>query len=684
MTRRAGLFSAVVCGAAALLFVAELMVGKAALPRFGGSPAVWTTSLFFFQATLLGGYACAFWLAQQPSAKTARRWALAVCGALLMAQVGLLSARATLVPDGVGVTAVLVFLGCTSGPVLLLLSMTAPLAQGWYARSHEGAPWWLYAVSNAGSVAGLVAYPFIIEPSLGLKAQTLGFVTVGLVWLVLAALASRRLTDDWRLFDALEATAPSVGAQAWWLALSACGSALLSAVSSTLTQDVASTPLLWALPLGLYLLTFVVAFRGGRWSQPARFVALWVVTLGYVSVDRRLEPSPPLVFTTLAYCGLLVAGCMLCHGALYRARPSPAHGPRYYLFIALGGALGSALMGVVSPLVFDDLTEVPVLVAVMTLGLCAVVARNVPLQSAPTRVFSVAAIASALAMLVAYLAADDAFLAKRVFSERDLLGVVRVLHRGDAGTLDEAVELTHGHIVHGLQWLHPSSKSEPSLYYAADSGYAQALALVRDRGPLRAKVLGLGCGVTAATFGPGDEVDYYELSEPIIRLARGEGGHFSFLADTQAQTRVHLGDARALLQAEAQSGAAPVDLLMVDVFSGDAIPAHLLTAEAFALYRSLLKVDGLLLMHLTNRHVTLAPVAAGAALAEGMTVRRIVTPHRPEHPPSEWFLASMNATVLEPLRAEGVKQILGPPERLARWTDDDYSVLPFLGSRDRR
>ena len=722
----------VVFSSAFLLFTVELLVGKAALPRFGGTSAVWTTSLFFFQAALLAGYGYAHVVASRVPER-AQAWvhaaAVTVSAVVLLGQAARWGAP-FLPPRGasgaIGPWEVVAFLTAACGAPFVLLSTTGPLLQHWYAGATRGAPWRFYAVSNAGSLAALVVYPFIVEPRWGLTVQAKVTAGAFLAWAGALAVAVWRLrraattsggpasptekerggpppTDDGvtsalgasdtlasttedvvaasegatsgRASDVPMAGGSAVREAATWVALSAMGTLFLSAVNNVMCQDVAPTPLLWALPLALYLVSFIVTFgTESAWTKRAS-VLTWLVGLALLAVHTVRMPDVSLVFTVATFSLVQLGANLLCHGELYARRPPASRLSAYYLWMAVGGVLGSLAVGFVAPLVFRDYTEFSLGLLVVGIGVAVALVR-----SKATAVRAVAALAS-VGLVVATLYLERHLVDGVLETRRNFFGVLRVQEEGTPGQPDHVRGLRHGNILHGLQWTDEDSIDEPTTYYTKGSGLGAALEALRARttGGLSVEVLGLGLGTIAALLDDGDAVDFVEVNPDVIALAEGEGGYFSVLARSKAKVHTTLGDARQVLEGEQASGAATRDLLVVDVFSGDAVPAHLFTVEAFELYFERLKPHGLLALHVSNRHLKLGRVALGIAASRGWPAELLVSRSRGFATAATWVVVARDEADLPVVRVgEVFRDVRRKVEDPVVWTDDFHSILHAL------
>jgi len=669
-----------------LLFQVQPLVGKLVLPAFGGTPAVWMTCLMFFQTLLLGGYAYAHLLASrlEPRAQAFTH------GALLAACLLFLPLDTSLAPAGEvshPALAIVGLLATTLGVPFLLLSATSPLLQAWFARTHpERSPYRLYATSNAGSLLALLSYPVLVEPHLSLRAQALGWsvgVAGALALLWACAAGVRRAAGAARA--AVAGPPPSALDQALWLALATAGSLLLLGTTNQLCQNVAPVPFLWVLPLVLYLLSFILCFESDRgYARDAYGWILVAAILGTLAAFL-LGPRLGLPGQVAAFSAALFAGCMVCHGELARSRPAAAHLTRFYLFVSAGGALGGVLVSFVAPLVFPTYWELPVALGVVCLlrvlgpRLASLAAPRAPLWKR----LAAASVALALVALLGPPAWADFLRRSSVLRlERNFYGVLKVTEeRRDDSTLRQR-RLTHGSTVHGLQFLAPERRRLATAYYGPASGIAIGLRSLATREGLRVGVVGLGAGTLAAYAERGTTLRFYELDPAVIALAEQD---FTFLRDARERgARIELvsGDGRLRLAEELERGTrADFDLLVLDAFSSDAIPVHLLTLEALDVYLARLRPDGLLAFHVSNHYLDLAPVVRALALARGLAWIQLDAPgdERAGTTPSEWMLvaASAEAVGAPEIRAASVP---APPDgaRTVLWTDAYSSLLPLL------
>jgi hypothetical protein len=661
-----------------LLFLVQPIIAKLILPQFGGGVAVWATCLVFFQVTLLLGYAYAHQVVKRDRSGQLRWLHIALLiGSLLVLPIVPDGAPAWLADAAPG-WQILALLMTTIGAPFALLASTSPLLQAWLAQQGGARdPYRLFVVSNLASLAALMSYPWLIEPWLGTVTQAMTWSALYSAYVVMASWVAFRSAQRARLRvtaappakAAAPAALPALGAKRLlgWIALAALASYELVAVTNHLTQNIPSMPMMWVLPLGIYLLTFTLCFDGQRWYRPQPFrvaTLLAVAAMCWMLDDARLAHH--IVLQTLVFvCGLF-ALCMVCHGELARDRPPPQQLTRFYLCVAAGGAFGGALVGLVAPAILPGIFEVEIGLVLVTF---AVLWRS----SRRSRVWAAAGASVMLgAAATATYRIEDA--SNDVVSmSRNFYGVLRVRQHGsrdDPGTLER--QLVHGSIMHGQQYLDDALRRLPTSYYVPSSGIGRLLRARSER-PLQVGVVGLGAGTLAAYGRRGDGYTFFEIDPAVADVARH---HFSFLADSPAATRVLLGDGRLLLQHE--DDMPRFDVLAVDAFSGDSIPVHLLTREAVALYVSRLADNGVIALHISNRYLDLRPVVGRIAKELGLQLAYIedakYSTDGPEKASSDWILLAKNRSILDrpPIR-EATRPL--PAVAPGRTWSDDYSNI---------
>jgi hypothetical protein len=670
-------YVATIAGSAFLLFLVQPLIGKQVLPWFGGSAAVWSVCLVFFQTVLLAGYA----YADVTTRRLAPRRQARLHIMLLLASLALLPivAGEHFKPQGdesSPALLILALLAATVGLPYFLLSTTGPLVQAWAARGGAGPRVYrLFSLSNLASLLALLAYPFAIEPHWPLATQARAWSVGYATFVVLCAVAAWRAArlpavpghaaaqgDD-------ETPLPGRGTQALWLVLPACATALLLAVTNHLTQNVASVPFLWVLPLVLYLLSFVLVFEHERWYRRALWLPLaWLVTVAGAwglseSFGVAMRSAVPL------YAALLFIACVVLHGEAVRLRPAPRHLTRFYLMLAAGGAIGGAAVGLVAPALLTGYYE---------LGL-TLVASAVALAFALRRRPVVAFAAGALALVCAGLLAREVIEDRRGVrtQSRNFYGTLQTHDRTRAADAAQHQRvLVHGSIKHGEQFLAPERRHEPTSYYGPTSGVALAIAQAAagGSGPRRLGFIGLGAG-TLATYGrAGDRLRFYEINPQVVELARTE---FSFLADSAADVEIVLGDARLVLEREPPQ---QLHVLAVDAFSGGAIPVHLLTTQALQVYWRHMRDDGIVAIHVSNRYLDLPPVVVRTARAAGLHALLVSDPasDQPHLNRTDWVLIARDPAVLAQPALRSVATDLALSPGLRAWSDDDNDLFSVL------
>ena len=669
-----------------LLFQVQPMVGKLVLPWFGGSAGVWTTCLLFFQTLLLLGYLYSHLVVRHLSQKGQIR----VHGGLLLAALLTLPLRLHPFFRPLGgnepLGHLLGLLTLTVGFPYLLLSTTGPLVQAWVARRGR-IPYRLFALSNLASMLALASYPLLVEPFLPLKAQawlwSAGFATfAGLVF----ALARRNA------FEAVDRKGtpepeerPGTILKLLWIAFAAVPSLLLMAVTTHLSTNVAPIPFLWILPLGLYLLSFILCFEGSRWYQRGLFLGLLPVLLVIMSLalrpdfkwmDYRFEALSKAAFwlasvrgqVLLFSLGLFVA-CMVAHGELARRRPHPQFLTGFYLRLSLGGAMGGLFVAYLAPRIFTTYLELPLGLA----AAAAVAGLSLAWDQSPRPRWQ-RPVAGAMSVLALGLGLH----ALRLNRPEDQITIAR--GRNFYGTLavfDNPEHtwrtLAHGTITHGGQFLDPAKANHPATYYSLDSGVGLAIASLKEP-PRKLGLVGLGTGSLAAYGRPGDQLRFYEINPLVEPFARH---YFTYLGQSLAATEVMLGDARLSLEAESAQG---YDLLAIDAFSSDAIPVHLLTREAFALYFRHLAPGGVLAVHVSNRYLELRPVVRASVDAFGWKARVVDTDSDEEEGTygSTWVLVTQDDAFFDGPAFRDNEDVKPLPDKALLWRDDFSNLFRVL------
>ena len=695
-----------------LLFQVQPMLAKAILPWFGGSPAVWTTCMLFFQVLLLGGYIYAHllttWLRPRAQAFTHI--------GLLLASLYFLD---ILPPDSwrpLGheqpAWRILCLLGANIGVPYLLLSATSPLVQAWFLGARpRRSPYRLYALSNAGSLLALLSYPFIFEPLLPLRGQATLWSALYVLFVPACGACAvsfiRSYASGAAIPPARAETAPAEGiavppdwrSKSLWFLLSACGSGLLLATTNQLTLNVSVVPFLWILPLGLYLLSFILCFDDGarHYTRPA-----WTVFLGFACAGAvfllytNIRVSAPLQISMFSLT--LFIACMVCHGELAANKPPPEYLTTFYVLVSAGGAFGGTLAAVGAPLLLSGPWEyhlfwllVPSIMLVIILRESRALSVSVAYRAARI-IFLCSYIVFAALLYGHYRLETKSLLA----TGRNFYGTLQVFKSGRDGA--GIVTLMHGQIDHGFQFAAGDPRrGRPVSYYGPPSGAGAAVRTLRrlaagERRALRIGVVGLGAGIMAAWTLPGERLVFYEINPLVVRLSNR---YFTYLNDSRGPVNIVMGDARLSLEREVAGTASgpesappgiaaartgsrppPLDLLVLDAFNGDAVPLHLLTREAFETYFKRLRPDGVLAVHVTNLFLDLEPLVRGLALGCGKAAIMIGNP-RDERTGSElsaWVLVTANEKFLKDPLVEGAAAAW-PAGRKTLVFSDQYSNL---------
>ncbi|RYY22874.1 MAG: hypothetical protein EOP62_22055 [Sphingomonadales bacterium] len=723
-----------------LLFLVQPMVARMALPKLGGAPAVWNSAMLVYQALLLGGYAYAHWLGRVPPRMQAMIHLGVLAVAALWLPIGMIAME--LPADAEPAIWVPWLFGASIGPLFFAISAQAPLLQRWYSVASGGRdPYALYAASNIGSFGGLIAYPLLVEPGMALKGQswlwTAGYILVFLLVAGCATMLPRNAKGTPHVPH--DSAPPSRMRVVHWVALAFVPSGLMLATTTFLTTDIVAVPMLWVLPLGLYLLSFSIAFQDNRTIPDllAKFAPVTILMFGATMIAGR--QNLPYMNALIGLL-LLFMVAVACHARMYQLRPAPDRLTGFYLAMSVGGALGGVFSGLLAPLIFDWIYEYPLLILAAgalvpqtflfpalrrlwagtgqqwrikflaaTLLVVVIVwigvtnpgnmlgemheqiaflgVAAIGLVAVGKRAPYLVALAGALFLFGGYRSIQMSLADART---RSYFGVYTVTDYAHERTL------AHGTTLHGIQ-LKGDKSRQPTTYYVAGSGVGQAmLALPELYGPAaRVGAVGLGTGTLACYAQPGQSWRFYEIDPEVVSLAR-DSGAFTFLPQCLPDVPIIIGDARLRLAEEAP---ASLDMLVLDAFSSDAVPMHLLTREAFATYARVLSPNGLLLVHISNRFMALAPIVSAVAKDGGWQAARLsyepgqdlaATPmpggktaakqnEMDAGSASEWIALTRDSRTLDRLIARGGQwHALKRYPGFTPWTDDYASVLPVM------
>ena len=665
------LYASAIFLGAFLLFLVQPIIAKQILPWFGGSAAVWATCMVFFQMALLAGYAYADFTTRH---LTHRRQVILHVALLAISLLVLpITPDAAWKPSGEENPSwrILGLLTLTIGLPYFILSTTSPLLQSWFARSfHHAIPYRLFALSNLASLLALLAYPFLVEPWITTRMQSIAWSVFYAVFVCLcgyAAIASMRGAgqDNKAAADAVQAdAAPGAGIQFVWMTLAATATFLLLAVTTHITQNVASLPFLWIIPLSLYLATFILCFDHPRWYRREVFLLLVAVLLplmAWYSDSLNLKLVIPMYLLGLFAC------CMFCHGELAHIKPAPRHLTRYYLMISVGGAVGGLLVGFGAPYLLNGYFE-------LAIGLtgCALLLAYRTYRLAWWALVGSAAVVGATAWGGGK--AIDHQMANSRLMMRNFYSVIKVRDNDEPTPFRS---LVHGGIMHGGQLMDPQYRLRPSSYFGINSGYGRMFSSLPDA-PRKVGIIGLGAGSVIAYGRKGDTFRFYEINPQVVDVARRE---FTFMNDTPAKIEVVLGDGRLSLEREPDQ---QFDVLAMDAFSGDSIPMHLLTREAMQIYLRHLKPGGVIIFQATNRFINIAPIVASLANEFGMASVLISDSPDSEEGPDYWtsstdqVIVTSNRALLQSAKIRDAATEIAIPAGFRVWTDDFNNLVRVL------
>ena len=672
------LYACTIFTSAFLLFLVQPIIAKQILPWFGGSAAVWTTCLVFFQVALLAGYAYTDFTTRKLKPRTQ----VIVHVVLLLVSLAVLPILADVSwkPEGnedPGAR-ILGLLIATIGLPYLLLATTGPLVQAWFARSFPmGTVYRLFALSNLASMLALISYPFIFETWIATASQAVwwsaGYALFAVLCATSAIVSLRHGAAAAPAATATESSAAPDDAPAprrvdliLWLSLSAMGSWLLLAITNHITQNIASIPFLWLAPLTLYLLTFILCFESDGWYKRGLILGPLAIILGFCawglqtsSITLDIKIAIPLYLAGLFFC------CMFFHGELAKMRPAPRYLTQFYLMVSLGGALGGMFVGLIAPRLFPSYSELGLGIVVTAL-LAAITLRKLPILVWLT--------AMGLAGVYGYFWNNQLNQLKedtRVMT-RNFYGTLRTKDTAPDKAENAMRRLIHGVILHGEQYLSEARRGELTTYYGPDSGVGIAIQMAN---PVNRKVgvIGLGTGTLAAWGKPGDTYRFYDINPQVIEVAQTE---FTYLKDSKAKIETVLGDARLSMEREP---AQEFDVLVVDAFSSDSIPVHLITDQAMAVYLRHLKPGGSVVFHVTNRFLRLAPVVKKIAERQGLFTALVLDEAEDtEFSRTDWIIVTRDKKLLEHKALAGKTSPIDDIPGLKLWTDDFNSLYQIL------
>ena len=676
------LYALAVSLSAFLLFEVQPIIAKMILPWFGGTSAVWTTCMLFFQVVLLLGYLYAHWLHEKLAPRKQALLHIAVLAASLATLPILPNPAWKAVDVAHPSERILLLLAITIGLPYFLLSSTSPLLQAWYARRNRGGlPYRLFALSNAASMLALLTYPLLVEPNLPTRLQGYAWSAAYACFAVLCALTAWRSSGEAAAAASPEGAGtveppPSWTARLLWLGLAASASVLLLAVTTHLTQDIAAIPFLWILPLSIYLLSFIICFESPGAYRRIIFLPLLLAALAFFAYRLWPYHAAMQMRAAIALCGAaLFVCCMVCHGELVRLKPDPRHLTGFYVAVALGGACGGLFVSLLAPNLFDAFDEFPIGLALCAVLVFRALAPELRRYGVARQRWGVGALAVVLCCYLAVLAhLMQEMVGGYRLVVRNFYGQLKVQDMGDRADEFSSRTLVHGTINHGSQFFNEVYRHEPVTYFCPQSGIGRAMH-AQQGAPRRIGILGLGCGTLAAYGRPGDLIRIYEINPLVLEIANRD---FTYLRDTRATVEIAMGDGRLALEAEPSQR---FDLLVMDAFSGDSVPVHLITSEAFRAYFRHLKPDGILAVNMTNSYLDLEPVMERAAASLGKAA--YAYQFEPDLGDNicfscSWALIMDRVTMAAHPGLEHGGTLLEPHPKFRTWTDDFSNMFGIL------
>jgi len=685
--KKSGVFPIAVFFGAFLLFQIQPLIGKYFLPWFGGAPAVWTTCLMFFQLLLLGGYTYAH-LMQRFAPRRQVIIHLTLLGLAVLAGISLYFVWGSpILPsvewrpehDGQPTWNVFRLLLISIGASYFLLSTSASLLQAWFHRAEPArSPYVFYIVSNTASLLALLSYPFLIEPVFTLKTQALLWSIGFSIYVVLCLLAARRV---WPILtiERDNSITTNDGKPGWrqyslWISLAACGVLALMAITNQMTQDIPPVPFLWILPLVLYLLTYIIAFmdRLRDWQDYYIFLMVCAGLTAWYLIDKGIELE--IIKQIAGYGFILFSICLFCHNALYRSKPKPLYLTGFYLSLSLGGVLGGLFVGVAAPQFFNQYWEYQI-----GLVLAAVLAVLVVYINRRSVFYPVRHVLWLTVIVLAFFVSQKAIKQREqsVYMGRNFFGSVRVAleYNGDV----PIYSLMHGKINHGMQIHHPRLKTRPTTYFTANSGVGLAIQVKQqEQDSMHVGILGLGIGTLASYGREGDSYRMYEIDPEVIRLAEASLW-FSYTTDSKAEIITVEGDGRLQLENELKKDPNRFDILVLDAFSGDSPPAHLLTLEAFELYLAHLDPQGVIAVNISNRYLDLLPVLVQVQSHFGLHAAYIQSEgDKKISANAQWVLLSRDEKFIQQPAIARENSLDESVRAVRPWTDDYSNLLDVM------
>lgn len=676
-----------------LLFQVQPIIGKHMLPWFGGTSSVWITSMLFFQVLLLLGYLYAYFLSRfSLKVQTTIHLSLTILTSGLILYLFFVW-RSPITPgiewklpgSTSPITQVLQFLLLSVGLPYFLLATTSTVLQNWFGKVHDKqSPYKLYALSNAGSLIGIASYPFLIEPFFSLYTQGFWWAIGFLIYSIAISICCIKLffVKEKQIHETKKNLEPvQKKVYGFWLVLSATPSIMLLSITALMTQSIAPIPFLWLLPLGLYLISFIICFSDKQWYW-RNFYAYMFLVSGPLALVFTQTSGPTVPISLFIFSAALFSSCMLCHGELYQIRPHVQRLNLFYVYVAFGGAVGGILVGIIAPLFFNGIWEIYIgfylsLLTAFTVLLRykdSSVYRNMNFFFFSVRelyLFILIGFPLVIFTIALTITVISGYSGTKIF--RNFYGVLILASKV---TKDETTNyLIHGKIIHGTQHL-GKKRFEPTTYYHKKSGVGLLMQnYPRPKDGLQVGLIGLGTGTLAAYGKKGDQYRFYEINPQVVFVAKN---YFTYLSDSHAKITVVMGDGRLSLEKEVQEKKEPLDIIVVDAFSDDAIPVHLLTKEAIAVYLQRLKNDGVIAFHISNNYIDLKHLLFRHAQAQHLSFAFLNTAGENHNSRSEWVLLTRNKALLTTPAIARATSKDNQYKNITPWTDEYSNIFQIL------
>lgn len=685
------IYVGVITLAAFLLFQVQPIIGKYLLPWFGGSSSVWMVLMFFFQCLLLGGYTYSHLLVKFPKkVQLIVHFSLLLAGLMYMyffAQIWSTpitpSASWKPIQNSMPMISLLHILITCIGLPFFILSSTSSLMQYWYGRMYPGkSPYYFYSFSNVASVFALVSYPFLLEPFLSVMKQAsvwsflFSIYAIGFLCSLILFYLSKSCQDE----TETELEIPDISGKLYlvWIGYPLCASVLLLAITNHLTMNIANIPFLWIAPLTIYLLSFIITFSS-KDLYNRRLLSVLYIAISIVLMAVLMFPAVFHLFFQIFICLVhLFIACLLCHGEVYRLRPDPKDLTIFYFCISLGGALGGVIVNLIAPIVFDMYLELYIALFISIIISIKILRGKVKQNVLPlkkSRYILMVEVAIIVICMAYFFNAFSTRTKSLLDVKRNFYGVIQITQKKIYGSMLNI--MINGHTVHGVQYVADNKKRIPTTYYSQDSGVGQLLSVYRkayDDKPVRVGAIGLGVGTIASYASFGDYYCFYEINPQVVSKAKK---YFSYLSDSKANVDVRIGDGRLLMERELVRGdQQKYHIIVVDAFTGGAIPAHLLTTEAFSIYNDYIDPGrGVLAFHISNKYFNLTPLLANFAAQYSYNAKYFATKGDGIYSKSSvWIVMSKDSFLVD----EYFREQSQPGGAVRLWTDDYSNLFDIL------